>query len=215
MNIFLVIPAYNEQTSLRSLAPLLANLPYSILFVNDCSSDSTLDILTSYPEIKVISNQHNFGYSESLRIGISKAFEFGASHVITLDSDGQHPLDILPFIVERFAAGTNCVLTIRSGPKPRLSEQLLGFVSQFLWSVPDIYCGMRGFSRSFWLEFFSPNTNTPCMEYPFLKSLISGYRPDLISINALPRLKGKPRFSSRFSADLLILKSFFQSIFIP
>ena len=215
MNIFLVIPAYNEQDCLQDLLPLLVKLPYSILFVNDCSVDSTLDILISYPEIKVISNKCNLGYSESLSIGIAKAFQFGASHVITLDSDGQHPLDILPDIVNRFATGTNCVLTIRIGSKPRLSEQLLGFLSQVLWSVPDLYCGMRGFSRSFWLEYFSSNTNTPCMEYPFLKALISGYRPDLVSINALPRLRGKPRFSARISADFLILKSFFKSLLIP
>ena len=214
MNIYLVIPAYNEQDCLPDFVPLLISLPFSILFVDDCSSDSTLDILNSYSEIHVISNRNNLGYSESLRIGIQTAFDYGASHVITLDSDGQHPLDVLPDIVDCFATGANCVLTIRSGPKPRFSEHILGYLSQFLWSVPDLYCGMRGFSRSFWLQFFSSNTNTPCMEYPFLKALISGYRPDLVSITALPRLKGKPRFSAQFSADLLIFKSFLKSFFI-
>ena len=101
--------------------------------------------MSSYPEIKIISNERNLGYSQSLNIGIQKAFQSGASHVITLDSDGQHPLAILPDIAQRLATGSNCVLTIRSGPKPRLSEQLLGFLAQGLWSVPDIYCGMRGF----------------------------------------------------------------------
>ena len=215
MNIFLVIPAYNEQDCLNDLVPLLIKLPYSILFVNDCSSDSTFDILSSYSEIQVITNERNLGYSESLSIGIHTAFMYGASHVITLDSDGQHPLDILPDIVNLFATGSNCVLTIRKGAKPRLSEQLLGILSQALWSVPDLYCGMRGFSYTFWLEYFSQNANTPCMEYPFLKALISGYRPDLVPINALPRLKGKPRFSARISADFLIFKSFFQSFLIP
>lgn len=214
MNIFLVLPAYNEQECLQKLVPLLTTLPYAILVVNDCSSDSTLDVLHSFPQIYVISNEQNLGYSESLSIGIRKAFEYGATHVITLDSDGQHPLETIPDIVECFSFGTKCVMTIRSGPKPRVSEQIIGIISQILWSIPDLYCGMRGFSRSFWLEFFSSSKNTPCMEYPFLKALLSGYRPDLITITALPRLKGKPRFSARFSADCLIFKSFFSSLLL-
>ena len=214
MNIFLVLPAFNEQDCLQQLLPLLTELPYSILVVNDCSTDSTLDVLHGYPQIYVISNEQNLGYSESLSIGIHKAFEYGASHVITLDSDGQHPLDAIPGIVERFFCGTKCVMTIRSGPKPRFSEQIIGIISQILWSVPDLYCGMRGFSRSFWLEFFSPSIITPCMEYPFVKGMLSGHRPDLITITALPRFKGKPRFSARLSADYLIFKSFFTSLLL-
>ena len=178
MNIFLVIPAYNEQDSLQALVPLLVKLPYSLLVVNDCSCDSTLEILSSYPEIKIISNERNLGYSQSLNIGIQKAFQSGASHVITLDSDGQHPLAILPDIAQRLATGSNCVLTIRSGPKPRLSEQLLGFLAQ-VFSF-DILRNEK-FSRSFWP---SPPTHTPCMEYPSFVFWPSSYRAPVL----------KPRF---------------------
>ena len=214
MNIFLVLPAYNEEVGLQKLLPELVKLPYSLLIVDDCSEDSTFEYLNSFPEIAIISNKKNLGYSISLQLCIESAFTRGASHVITLDSDGQHPLYVLPQIEELLQSGSECVLTSRDCLKPRVSEQIIGMFSNYIWSVPDLYCGMRGFSRSFWSKYFKGNKSSPCLEYPFVQSLLSGFEPDILSFRPLQRFEGKPRFSAHLSAELLIFKSFVQSFFM-
>ena len=212
MNVFLVLPAYNEEKGLLDLLPRLSKLPYSILIVDDCSTDSTSSIISSFPDIHLISNTNNLGYSYSLRTGINHAFCLGASHVITLDSDGQHPLHAIESIVQFFSSGSDCVLTIRKGLKPRFSEWLIGLIDTKLWGVPDLYSGMRGFSLLFWRQFLEKNLLTSCLEYPFVHALLSGFLVDMIDISPLTRIQGSPRFASLLSADFLILKSFVHSI---
>ena len=213
MNTFLVLPAYNEKKGLTDLLPSLTKLPYSILIVDDCSTDGTTEILRAFSQINVLSNKINLGYAQSLLIGIDKAFSMGASHVITLDSDGQHPLHAIGEISDFLLSGSDCVLTIRNGIKPRFSEWLIAFISSKLWGVPDLYSGMRGFSRNFWQMYFMSNFVTSCLEYPFVHALLSGLRPDIVVIKPLSRIEGTPRFAARLSADFIIVKSFLKSIF--
>lgn len=211
MNIYLVLPAYNEEKGLSDLLPHLTKFPYSIVVVDDCSSDNTSNIIRSFSNIHLVSNKINLGYAASLLLGINKAFSLGASHVITLDSDGQHPLHAIPSIVNFFMSGSDCVLTIRNALKPRFSERIIAFISSKLWGVPDLYSGMRGFSRFFWQQYFRSNLLTSCLEYPFVHALSSGFRPDLLFIQPLSRIEGPPRFAALLSADFIILKSFIHS----
>ncbi|MEO6000462.1 MAG: glycosyltransferase family 2 protein [Chitinophagaceae bacterium] len=94
----IVIPAYNEENSLRTYLPEVLehckNKNYKLIIVNDGSKDKTVCVLhqwqQSYCLLKVISHKLNKGYGAAIKTGIrSCETEF----VITIDADGQHCLE--------------------------------------------------------------------------------------------------------------------------
>lgn len=107
--ISIVVPCYNEQQWLfaftTELVEYLAILPWydwEIILVNDGSRDATwqviYDLSEVYDSVRWINFSRNFGKEVALSAGIEYAT--GAA-VITMDSDGQHPITkISDFIIE-------------------------------------------------------------------------------------------------------------------
>jgi glycosyltransferase involved in cell wall biosynthesis len=116
----IVIPVYNEAESLpefqRRLTAVLQplNLPYEIIFVDDGSSDGSLELIgrwhTADPRIKALSLSRNFGHMAALSAGLDAA---AGRAVITLDADLQHPPELIPELIARWRAGDQVVNTLR------------------------------------------------------------------------------------------------------
>ncbi len=89
-----VIPAYNEEATIREVATgALAQVSH-VIVVDDASTDGTVAALNG-SGVEVLRNQKNLGKAGSLRCGFEQALASGASAIITLDADGQHrPEDI-------------------------------------------------------------------------------------------------------------------------
>jgi polyisoprenyl-phosphate glycosyltransferase len=112
----LIIPTYNEQAMIPVLRPILtdflATLPYptEVIFVNDGSSDQTLDLLLEWasadPAIKVLGLARNFGHQAAVTAGLDIA---AGDAVIILDADLQDPLDVIPKMVDRYQQGYDVV----------------------------------------------------------------------------------------------------------
>lgn len=92
----LVVPVYNEEESLhafyKALKAELANIPgeHEVLFVDDGSSDTSLEILrdlkVSDKTVRIFSFRKNHGKAEALTTGFQKAL---GDIVVTLDADLQ------------------------------------------------------------------------------------------------------------------------------
>ena len=77
-SISIVLPNYNGQhlleKNLPSLIAALASFEYEIIIVDDCSADDSVEfILQSYPEIILIQNKVNLGFSATCNTGIFAA----------------------------------------------------------------------------------------------------------------------------------------------
>ncbi len=85
-----VIPNYNGEKYLKgcldSIAPSVQNaaITYDIIVVDDCSTDSSREIVKSYPDVKLIERKENGGFSASVNTGI-KASE--TPYVLLLNND--------------------------------------------------------------------------------------------------------------------------------
>ena len=98
--IAIVIPCYNESKRLKIKAYkryLEINTHVFILFVNDGSTDDTLEILkritNTLPDNAIhINQERNCGKAESVRQGFLKAMELGFENVGYLDADLSAPL---------------------------------------------------------------------------------------------------------------------------
>ncbi len=116
-----VIPVYNEEEVLpechqRVKAALEAlDLVYEIVFVNDGSSDSSVEILRAFAErdrrVGVVLLSRNFGHQIAITAGLDHAR--GAA-VVVMDADLQDPPEVLGKMVERWREGFDVVYGVRA-----------------------------------------------------------------------------------------------------
>ena len=120
--ISIVMPAFNEAESLfatvTDVAGRLAEHHYEIVIVDDGSKDGTWqvinDLANSNARIRGLKFSRNFGHQSALLAGLSAA---RGSAVITLDSDGQHPPELIPALLAEWQQGAVIVQTLRQDPK--------------------------------------------------------------------------------------------------
>ncbi len=103
----IVVPAFNEEAVLdefykRIMAVLNGMaLEYELLFVNDGSDDTTLEILkrlkASDPLVSYINLSRNFGKEAAVTAGIDHAL---GDAVIIIDADLQDPPELIPDLVK-------------------------------------------------------------------------------------------------------------------
>jgi polyisoprenyl-phosphate glycosyltransferase len=112
----LVIPMYNEELVVpflhNALEHFLAELRIEaeVILVNDGSTDSTLKQIVEWAHqdarVKVVNFSRNFGHQIALTAGLDYAT---GDAIITLDSDLQHPLNVVPRMIERYCEGYDVV----------------------------------------------------------------------------------------------------------
>ena len=158
-----VIPVQNEEDNIRLLIDEVRQsldgvLDYELIYVNDGSSDSTLNILeeycTGFSLLRVISHETGVGQSTAVRTGINHA---ASAIIATLDGDGQNdPADIPALyqaLLEHAGSGVVLVNGYRRKRKDtyikRMSSRLANGIRGWLLDddTPDTGCGLKVFSR--------------------------------------------------------------------
>ncbi len=88
MNIFVVIPAWNEARKIRPVLESLISLPYKVVVVDDASSDDTYKIVSEYP-VALLRHKVNRDQGAALQTGNDYALSKGADVIVHFDADGQ------------------------------------------------------------------------------------------------------------------------------
>lgn len=96
--VYVVIPAYNEETTVSPVIEEVAKRGYHVVLVNDGSSDNTLENAKKsqkkYPnKIIIVSHIINRGLGAALNTGIEDALRHKAEYILTFDADGQHEVN--------------------------------------------------------------------------------------------------------------------------
>ena len=107
--VWLVIPAYNEAQTIRSLAEAACAQCPRVIVVDDGSSDGTSGALRGLP-ITLLRHAANRGKAASLRTAFEHALAHGAAAVVTLDGDGQHDPNDTPRLVASWRAAPEHVV---------------------------------------------------------------------------------------------------------
>lgn len=98
MKPIIVVPAYNEAPTLGDVVAA-ARRHAPVVVVDDGSVDATAAVGRG-AGADVVRHPARLGKGQALRSGIAAARARGATHVITLDADGQHDPDDLPVVIE-------------------------------------------------------------------------------------------------------------------
>lgn len=107
-----LIPTYNNATTLGRVVESLCAYTENIIVVNDGSTDNTLQVLATFPFLRVVSYRENKGKGWALRKGFEYATKLGFEFAITIDSDGQHFAKDLPFFLEKLGSSDGNMLII-------------------------------------------------------------------------------------------------------
>lgn len=93
-----VIPARNEELSIRQVASEALRWCPRVIVVDDGSTDATCEHLDGLP-VTLIRHEQSRGKGQALRTGFDAALELGCTAVLSMDGDGQHCASDIPRIV--------------------------------------------------------------------------------------------------------------------
>ncbi len=132
--ISIVLPLYNEAAVLEKLVQLVrqavsrCGCDHEIIFVNDGSSDGSVQILDTLANederIRVIHFSRNFGHQAAVHAGLSHA---SGDAVVVMDSDLQDDPSCLPEYLAKWRQGYDVVYAIRTDRKENILKRLLFF----------------------------------------------------------------------------------------
>ncbi|WP_370391776.1 glycosyltransferase family 2 protein [uncultured Winogradskyella sp.] len=122
--ISVIIPVYNEVENIEHLfnrlLPVVESISdnYEIIFVNDGSTDNSLDKIISCaqknPKVFYINLSRNFGHQIALSAGLNHS---NAQCAVILDSDLQDPPELIPELYSKFKEGNDVVYAKRQKRK--------------------------------------------------------------------------------------------------
>lgn len=155
-NLFIIIPAYNEETVIGDVVRDLCEKYPQVIVVDDGSKDQTAARARAAGAL-VLAHLINRGQGAALKTGIDYALAKGADILVTFDSDGQHrAADIARVIAPIVGGHMDIVLGSRfldaqdKVPRGRRLILKLAIVFTRLVSrirVTDTHNGFRALSR--------------------------------------------------------------------
>lgn len=121
MKISLVVPVFNEEETVPIFykavreCKALKEYEVEIVFINDGSKDGTEAVIEALALadklVKPLSLTRNFGKEPALFAGLDNAT---GDAIIPIDVDLQDPIEVIPFLIEKWLAGADMVLAKRS-----------------------------------------------------------------------------------------------------
>lgn len=152
----IVLPALNEELTLRDVVEDALRLGAPVIVVDDGSTDGTRAVAASLPVTLIVHEQRR-GKGEALRSGFAEALRQGADAIVTMDGDGQHAAEDVPRLVAAHARDVRalilCSRSIDRGTQPRLRRFANHFADFWIsWAcgqrVLDSQCGQRLYPRA-------------------------------------------------------------------
>lgn len=120
MEISAIVPSYNEEKNVpliyKRLTDTLSKISdkYEIIFVNDCSKDSTLSVIKQISEedshVKYISFSRNFGHQIAVSAGLDMC---KGNAVVIIDGDLQDPPELILEMYKKYQEGYKVVYAKR------------------------------------------------------------------------------------------------------
>lgn len=157
-----IIPVFNEEKVVKETIDKICvelsrlGVQYEIIAVNDDSSDRSLEILRSIPDIVLINNPYNLGYGASLKRGLRRAM---GNWIMIIDSDGTYPIEKIPDLIQ-YVNEYDMVVGNRMSKKDAIGRRpakwFLKKLASFLVAknIPDLNSGMRFFRKDLAMEFY-------------------------------------------------------------
>jgi glycosyltransferase involved in cell wall biosynthesis len=202
--ISIVVPLFNEERSLEALHRQIADAmesqsqPFEVVFVDDGSTDGSMDVLTSLnaetTNVVVVHLRRNFGKAAALQAGFLEA---RGDVIVTIDADLQDDPAEIPQLLAKLDEGFDLV----SGWKTRRNDPLVRRLFSRMFNratavvsgvrLHDVNCGLKAYRAE-----VLHGMRVYGELHRFLPRLASyqGFRVAEIPVNHRPRQHGRSRY---------------------
>jgi undecaprenyl-phosphate 4-deoxy-4-formamido-L-arabinose transferase len=206
LGLSVVIPVFNEVENVealsRRLTPVLEGIgrSYDVWFVDDGSSDGSLDLLCRIAErderVNVIELTGNFGQHAAILAGFALA---EGEVVVTLDADLQNPPEEIPRLLDELEQGHDMVSGRRVNRRDPLARRAASRLVNLLAAArlraggSDHGCMLRAYRRALvreLVELADDASFLPLLAYSLAK------RTAEINVEHAPRRAGRSKYGA-------------------
>jgi len=202
----LVVPVYNEELVLdrftdglsETLLKLGENNECNVLFVNNGSEDSSLELLkisaSKFKNVGILSLTRNFGYESALIAGLTHA---PGDYFSLCDADGEDPFELLTDFQNAMNSGYEIAIGIRKNRHEAAITRAFRLVSyKVLARLSDDPFKRNAGNFSMFSLVVRNAILRENLSFPFLRSTLSrtGYRTMEFPHNRNPRIDGKSKY---------------------
>lgn len=158
--ISVVVPVFNEEEGLKAFfEELIKVLPsldgkHEIIFVDDGSTDNSLEILKTFAEkdknIRVFSFRKNLGKAEALTFGFMQT---RGNYIVTLDADLQDKPTEIQKLLDKAKSGIDLVTGFRQNQKRPtymvVISKIFNSILKYLFEldIHDYNCGLKVYTQ--------------------------------------------------------------------
>lgn len=151
MRTCVVIPAYNESEAIGELVEEIRKQDLDVIVIDDGSQDNTYEIALKHGAVVLRSHENN-GKGISLTKGFSYALSKDFDAIITMDGDGQHLPEDIPFFLRVARYSSNNIFIGNRMFKPKDMPRIRIITNKFMsWliskitkqKIMDTQCGFR------------------------------------------------------------------------
>src|SRR3954453_491098 len=165
--VVVVMPARNAARALeKTVSAIPRDWVDEIILVDDKSTDDTVALARTLPQLHVVWHPHNVGYGGNQKTCYLQALQHEADAVVMLHPDGQYEPDLIPLMVEPILSGrADLVLGSRfltpggplAGGMPRwkyAANRVLTTIENRILGTEfaELHTGYRAYSRRLLLE---------------------------------------------------------------
>lgn len=213
----LIIPVHNEEKNVpvvyREAKEVLEELSnqgytYEILFINDGSSDNTLEVLKSIkktdPFLRILNMDRNRGQAA----GLSAGFHYATGDIIvTMDGDGQNDPKYIKDLIKKLEEGYKVVTGYRIKRKePFLTRILPSRIANWLISlITGLKVRDNGCSLKAYISFIPKKFQIPHGFHRFIPALFGVKNEEVCEIPVIdrPRLYGKTHYGLKRTFEVI------------
>ncbi|HEV8585362.1 MAG TPA: glycosyltransferase family 2 protein [Methylomirabilota bacterium] len=194
-----LVPAYDEVATIADVVRR-ARVHAPVLVVDDGSTDGT-GAAAAAAGAEVLRHARRLGKAQALRTGFAAARGRGATHVVTLDADGQHAPDEIPALLAAAGPRTLVVGTrpIGNGALPPGRAEAIVVAGFFVnWAsglrLADTQSGFRVYPLALFDEVPARHGGFVFETEVLLAAAARGWTVCEIPVRALPRVAARSRF---------------------
>lgn len=204
-----VVPVYNEEgniaaldkeikQAINSLKPISKNklfVSYEIIYINDGSSDNSLNELKKLENVKIIDLNRNYGQATAIDAGFKSA---NGRIIISMDSDLQNDPKDIPRLLEKLKTEElDVVAGWRKNRKDKSGIKILTKTGRLLRSflikdeVHDTGCTLRVYKKE---AVKSLDLQGEMHRYILALLKWKGYKIGELEVNHRPRISGETKY---------------------
>jgi glycosyltransferase involved in cell wall biosynthesis len=212
----IVVPIFNEQESLEefsnrlfSVVKVLNVKTVEVIFVNDGSSDSSLDIarkiklVNSDINLRILSLSRNFGHQAAILCGMEAA---SGDCTITIDADLQDPPEVIIEMINEYQKGFDIIFAQR---EKRKGEKILKTLTAYIFykllrflsdsEIPRNTADFRLLSRRAQDQLLAMKD-----AQPYIRGMVHwiGFNQKIINYVREPRYSGETHYTWRSMKNL-------------